>query len=266
MSMYQTKKGFSQAKPPKTNRQKFLTGEQVKTILDEVVRENKKFMRRDHCAIFLGYYLGLRVAEAAMLERNTFRDIAEAVAHIRTLKQAARIVYTCRACLRRSRVAGTRAGTDFKCNKCGATGRVPEPRNPVSKLPPEKIPPTVERHVIDYIVKYMLNVMKPGQRWFFETGPDRHAGAETLRRAFVHYAMQAGLDPMYSWHALRHGRGVALWEKFQDPVIVRDMLRQLSINSTNQYLHLSPRRGLQMQEALEADANENNMSANPFGE
>ncbi len=266
MSIYQSKKGFSQPKPEKTKRQKFLTGERVKQLLDTIVTDSTRFMRRDHCAVFLGYHFGLRISETAMLERNTFRDIIDAVAHIRTLKQGERIQYTCQSCSRRSRVAIDRAGKEWRC-RCGVAGIVPaSAAKNKSTLPPEKEPPVVERHVVEYLARYIKNVMLPDQRWLFETRPGKHIAAETLRKIFAHYIMKTGLDPMYSWHALRHGRGVALWERFQDGVLVRDMLRQRSIASTEQYLHLSPRRSSELQTALEQDADATNMAANPFGD
>lgn len=102
--------------------------------------------------------------------------------------------------------------------------------------------------------------MQPAQRWLFPTGPERHIHPETLRKIFAHYVLKSGLDPAYSWHSLRHGRGVVVFERFEDSVMVRDMLRQKSLSSAEMYMHLSPKRA----EALRLQLESEKVATNPF--
>lgn len=118
--------------------------------------------------------------------------------------------------------------------------------------PPEKSPPVVETKVLEYVRIY-LQGMRPDQRWLLESTPGEHISESHMHRVFNHYVLAAKLDPAYSFHALRHGRGVRIYEKFEDFVMVRDMLRQKSISSTEWYMHLSPQRKQKLRDALDAD-------------
>jgi integrase len=230
----------------------FLTAEQVRQILNAVESDTDNTCKaRDYCAIFLGYFFGLRVSEAAMLSRDTFRDIAKRMAYIRTLKQSERIQITCKSCSRRLRLALARAGKTFICPRCNAENQVPATRA-VYAGPPEKQPPIIEPHVVQFVTDYMRNSMRPDQQWFFEgCTKGVHISANQLGKIFAHYSMQSGLSPTYSWHALRHGRGVMLYESFENLVMVRDMLRQKSTKTAEIYAHISPRKAAEASAVLE---------------
>ena len=54
---------------------------------------------------------------------------------------------------------------------------------------------------------------------------------------FKSYARLAGLNPHYSIHALRHYRGLTLYEATRDLNLVKEALGHSSIRSTEVYLH-----------------------------
>jgi len=249
---YASIKGFSEPKIRKTDEQKFLTGEEVGRLLGAVEREKKKKWKRDHCAIFLGYFLGLRCSEACILERNTFRGLDHQQVFIRTMKNMPRVSTSCGGCGRRWSVSVVRVGKPVNCPRCGVEVTVPTPRRAVDLNPPEKSPPVVETKVLEYVRTY-LQEMRPDQRWLLESTPGEHISVPHMHRVFNYYVLAAQLDPAYSFHALRHGRGVRIYEKFEDFVMVRDMLRQKSISSTEWYMHLSPQRKQKLRDALDTE-------------
>lgn len=238
---YLAKKGFSSRNPEKSSKEKLLTQDQVQLILEAVIRENGPDMHRDHAMIYLGFHFALRVGEVVKLTRETFRDIDKDEAHIKTLKSSDRIQFTCHHCHRRRRLALNRSGQKYTCGGCGKESPVPESKNKNAQSLPEKSPPAIEVEVIEYVKDYIKNHMKEDQNYLFETnaGP---ISKSYVSRIFGHYVNKAGLSLIYSWHALRHGRGVFLWERFTDLVMVRDMLRQKSLSSAEVYVHMSPKR------------------------
>lgn len=56
-------------------------------------------------------------------------------------------------------------------------------------------------------------------------------------RVFKHYCGLAGLSAEYSIHALRHYRGLTLWEETRDVELVREALGHTNIASTQVYIH-----------------------------
>jgi site-specific recombinase XerD len=235
---YAPRKGLSGPKVEKTNRQKFLTLDQVRKVLATIEEQNQTKWRRDHCAVYLGFFFGLRVAEAVILERACFRSIDDEV-YIRTKKQSPRIKVNCE-CGRRWSAAVRRIGTEMPCPNCVKPTLVRGDKNKYDMNPPERIPTVVESRVKDYIKSYLENHMRPDQRWLLESHKEQHLSTRMLEQIFGHYVMASGLDPAYSFHSLRHGRGVLVYERFQDPVMLRDMLRQKSLAATEFYMHLSP--------------------------
>jgi site-specific recombinase XerD len=261
MALYDHRKGFSKIRPKKQSAEMFLTSEQVKKILDTIISDPDNPNRlRDHCAVFCGFSFGMRIAETVLLSRESFRDIAHGVAHLRTLKQSERISHACK-CGRKSRVALSRAGQTLECSRCGAANPV-KSNGKVYTGPPEKEPPVIERHVLAYVAEY-IESMPLDQNWLFiGYSKDHHMCASNLRKIFAHYVMAAGLNPVYSWHALRHGRGMLVYERFEDLVMVRDMLRQKSTKTAEIYARISPRRAAEARALLEQD--EMKLAANPF--
>lgn len=238
--------------PPKSDRERFLDTADVQRILDTVRDAELPTDTRDHCAIFLGYHFGLRVTEATLLNRDCFRDIDREIVYVRRLKQIDRIPWQCTnpECGKRTRVSAKRIGTTHACSHCGTEHRIVTNKK-VVKEPPEKILPAVEGYVLDYVRDY-LKGMRSDQTWLFESHPGKRIGDRHLRRIFGHYVVLSGLDPRYSWHALRHGRGVVLWDLTHDQKMVQEMLGQKSMSATTRYIHLSPAKKRELKTQLES--------------
>ena len=237
---YLTKKGLASSKIEKTRRQKYLTQAQVKKVLKAIKQSDQPKRERDHAAVYLGYFLGLRVSEACILERQSFRHIAEHQAYIRTSKSIPRIPAICQ-CGRRWRVSANKIRHRVPCPRCSRSVTVNAPAQPIDTNPPEKEPPVVETPVVNFIQEYMRS-RSCGKRWLFESKRGTHISTRQLNKIFGHYCIAAGLDPAYSFHALRHGRGLLIYERFKDPVMLRDMLRQKTLSAAEWYMHLSPER------------------------
>ena len=208
--IYEYKKNFSRSKPEKTSEQMFLTVLQVKQLLDTIEHENNEFKNRDHCAIFLGFYLGLRIGEVVLLNRESFRHINSEIAYIKTLKTRDNL--------------------------------------------PERIPPVVEQNVSIYVRAYLDSAMRDSQKWFFESRPNFHMASSNMRKIFNSYLLKSGLDPMYSWHSLRHGRGVLVWDQFNDLQMVKEMLRQSTLSSAEKYIRMSPKSKALLRGKLDSEA------------
>lgn len=226
-------------------------------LLACVERLNKPKWKRDHCGIFLGYYLGLRCSETVILERNSFRFLNDGQVMLRTKKQVPRIALNCSHCGRRWRISGRlikEGRASAHCPRCNVAATVPAGIN-INLDPPEHSVPAVETKVLDYVEAYLAQ-MRPDQRWLLESRPGTRLSSVQLRKIFNSYAQLCGLPREYSYHSLRHGRGVLVWERFKDLVMVKGMLRQKSLSSAEVYMHLSPDVKRQYQAALDAAMDE----------
>lgn len=266
--MYLVKKGLEVPHPDKSRSEFYLTVEQLQAVLDKVreaerdadgVKNPKKRARliarakRDHAAIFLGYYLALRVGEAAICERDSLRHIDDGTIYVRTLKNLPRLPFVCEQCHRRTRVASGRIGQLHRCSACGHESHIEVPKRALDLNPPEKEPPVVERFVLEYAREYIRG-LPADQRWLFEGHKGYHLSSQHLNRIFSTYTRGAGLSSKYSWHSLRHGRGLLIWETFKDHVMLRDSLRQKTVSAAEFYMHLSPQRRQEYADKLEGRA------------
>lgn len=253
MQKYEIKKGFERGgQAEKSERQRFLTRNQVNDLLACIAHAGKTRWKRDHCGIYLGYYLGLRCSETVILERASFRYLDDGQVMLRTKKQVPRIPLNCSHCGRRWRISGKLIKEGRKkanCPRCNETSNIPLGLN-IDLNPPEYSVPAVETKVLDYIEEY-LDQMRPDQQWLLESKPGTRLSSVQLRRIFNSYAQLCGLPPEYSYHSLRHGRGVLIWERFKDLVMVKNMLRQKSLSSAEVYMHLSPDNKRKYQAALD---------------
>ncbi len=249
---YRIKKGLGTSHPEKSNRQKFLTLEDFRSILKAVEDEANENWKRDHCAIFLSFYFALRVKECSMLERACFRHINDEVVYIRTLKRLKRIPWNCKQCGRRLRVSPNKIGKEHSCPRCGSSHRVSS-NSKVQTEPPEVALQSIERPVLNYVRTYMKEEMRSDQKWLFESFEGQAITPRMLRYIFGHYSMAAGLDPVISFHSLRHGRGTQVYEKFEDPKSVQEALRQAGTQASEFYMHMSPKRLKQRRRSLEED-------------
>lgn len=180
---------------------RFLLQEQVSKLLDAVATDTANRNRhRDHCALFCGFHFGLRISECAIIDRETFQWIADGHVNVQTLKQKKK-----------------------KQND-------PPPRKPIDRI---------ENYAVEYVKNYINSRMHPEQRYLFITRSIKsHISARMLDRVFHTYLIKAGLPDSYTWHSLRHARGVFAYESLKDIVKVQKMLRHKSLDSTSQYMHM----------------------------
>ena len=78
--------------------------------------------------------------------------------------------------------------------------------------------------------------------WLFpSTDSQRPGGHVSLRHAnrlFKRVVLAAGLNPKFSFHALRHYRGLRLWQSTKDMKFVQLQLRHASMRHTPRYVHM----------------------------
>ena len=231
----------------KTKAERVLSQDQWKSVLAAVEANKIKFRhwKRDYTALYLGMMFGLRIGEVILLERRQFDDLeASETAHLPTLKQSERILVICRGtfegepCGKKVRLRADRGGGTFLCPRCSTKGIVPTPKVPLHTGVVEKDPPVIEESVIAYVADYLENHMRKDQRWLFEGKPGYHISSSYLSRIFNTYCQLAGIPAKYSFHSLRHGRGVVIWSRFGDLRMVAGCLRQQSMKSAEIYADL----------------------------
>jgi site-specific recombinase XerD len=181
----------------------YFTVSQVQAVLrkiEESAPDNPRW-ERDHGMVFMGFFFGLRIGEVCLLTRTAFRNVSKGMAYIHTLKMRGRHIA-----------------------KNGL---------------PEEVPPVVEKHVREYVVAYLKKIPKD-QEYLFVSRRGSKLSEQFVSQMFQTYIARAGMSQAYSWHGLRHGRGVQLWEKFKDLKLVQLMLRHSCIESTQVYVGMSP--------------------------
>jgi len=249
MGYYTTSRGTGRVEKPQEGM--FLTQDQVWEILNQIEKGKKEniYWQRDHAAIFFGFYFGLRISELCRFTRATFRFAGRGEVKIVTLKQTPRIECVCK-CKRVFRVSAKRMGKKVKCSACRCSLDVPT-RN-VDMNPPEKSPPVVEKHVLTYALKYIATLPE-GQEYLFTPrhNPGKPISCRTMHSIFITHVEKAGLGPEYSWHALRHGRGLAIWSAFRDIKKIQEFLRHKNISASERYVHLDPAEKQSMSDKLD---------------
>lgn len=197
----------------KADRQLFVTGDELAALL----KAARKASRRDYILLLVAGNAGLRVTEAVTLQADQFlpqhehaRTMGACVLQVRTLKQRGK-------------------GRTF------------------DEL---WLHPTVWDQVRSYIK--MEQVKHTTKEWLFPSRWDlnKHITTRSAQLAFKRHAATAGLDPRVSFHALRHGYGVRVWEATHDQQFVRAVLRHRSLQSTSLYVHLSPEKREQYQRSV----------------
>lgn len=73
-----------------------------------------------------------------------------------------------------------------------------------------------------------------------ETSSFRPLTTRAAEKAFDAAAARAGLRPGFSFHALRHYRGVRVYAETRDVLVVKRLLRHRSLHSSFLYMHLDP--------------------------
>lgn len=155
--------------------------------------------------IFVGGALGLRQTEARTLNLlDNFSQIDESVVNIKSLKKG-------------------RKG-----------GKVKE--NPF-------LPVQIDDVTKKEIVGYLRQFTSKDQPWLF---PGRN-GPISARKAvawFKSAVLGAGLNPRYSFHALRHYRGITLWQQTGNLLVVKNELRHADVKVSEKYVHMDGKERL----------------------
>jgi integrase/recombinase XerD len=93
------------------------------------------------------------------------------------------------------------------------------------------LPKSAARALRAYIRSLPEGARMPWSRVFPFTRQQGH-------NLFKHYARLAGLNPRYSIHALRHFRGVQVYEQTRDIKLCQRALRHENVKTTEVYVHL----------------------------
>jgi integrase len=197
----------------KADRQLYVTQDE----LGRVLKVARKASRRDYVLLLLAGNTGMRVTEVVNVQADQFlphhenaRSMGACVLQVRTLKQRGR----------------ARTFDELWLH------------------------PSVWDAVRSYIT--FAQVKHTTKGWLFPSRWDlnKHISTRAAQLAFKRHAATAGLDPSVSFHALRHGFGVRVWEATHDQQFVRAVLRHKSITSTSLYIHLSPEKREQYQRSV----------------
>lgn len=217
-------------------RLKFLTGDMVQQVLDAINAAPDGIIdrRRCHAFVFLGYYLGLRISEACLLERSHVRSNPPLIP---TLKQARKIKFQCPECRRTWRVAARRGGKSYTCPNCDHVSRLPVVDIDDVQVPLVQLP-FIEGHVREYLDRYLKTMPRDQDRLFLGNS-GRPCTRLKLYQEFKQSMYLAGLPSEYAPHALRHGRGQHIWTLTSDLKAVQAFLRHSSANTASIYVHLS---------------------------
>lgn len=257
-AIYVRKKGLgSKGHPPdKRPDEVFLRRSDIAKIRQAIDTEDNPHAQRDDALIYLSFFLALRAGEAAILEKRHFRHLDRNIIYVPTLKKNFKVTTVCPGCSKSMSVRWTRSGKETPCRRCGTKFVVPiDLASQIDRSPPEVALPFVEPGLRRYAQRY-LDAMSNGSPWLFEGVPrGRHMSIRHIQRIFASYAAKAGLSDKYSFHSLRHGRGVDVWEGSHDRLLVRDVMRHSSLSVGERYIHLSP----EMRDKYAADFEQRNL-------
>jgi integrase len=180
--------------------------------------------------------LGLRIGEAITLNRDCFTYLERGVVEIETLKRfdiPPEDLKKIHQNLRDGKGSGKRLG----------------------KYPHLVLPVSVGPNVQAYC-RQLLAKTPEKQRYLFPgRGRGSHISATHAERLFHQCAVAAGLGMVYSFHSLRHHKGVALWEKNKDREQIAAELRHSSVDTTKIYTHLSEKEKRELAAKVDADYN-----------
>lgn len=231
----------------------YFNARQIGSLLHAVEAWDDEDAVRAHAMIYLGYSLGCRIGELAILRREHFDGLSKGTVVIPTLKQTERITHKCTACGRSFRLAIRRAGHPFPCPDCLNVDHVTLPRGHHDKGIPCIQLPFIEKQTVGYIRNYLSKHMRPDQQWLFEGRDGDHVQPYYLWLDFKRALALAGMPDTYVPHALRHGRAMRVMRTSRGNMkLVQACLRHKSEHTTAQYTHLEDAE--KYQEMLERDA------------
>ena len=247
----------------KAERHKFMVAEDVSKLLGAAnsARMRSPLAIRDYALIYMAYGFGLRCGEVILLRRESFRALDDGIVYLPTLKQWKRYKVWCRKCSTPKNIGRKKVGTRVQCQKCGNIFVAQAKLSKEAAGPVEKPTPVMEGELIDFCHDYLDNHMHPSQKWLFCRKPNKylrdrwkncppHIGERTAEKIFDKYLIAAGLSIKYSFHSLRHGRAVLIWDQTGDLQAVKSLMRHQNIQTSEGYMHLSPKKTRDMREAL----------------
>jgi integrase len=101
------------------------------------------------------------------------------------------------------------------------------------------------------VLGYMAKLRKPGDQWPFPGRDGKPLSIRQATRWFKTAALGAGLNPKYSYHALRHYRGISAWEANREMKIVASLLRHVKEETSYKYMHMSQKEKHKAVEKIE---------------
>lgn len=173
--------------------------------------------------IYSAGVLGLRLGEAITLNRGCFDLLARGFVEIETLK---------------------RFDVDHPVNG-----------KRLGVYPHLVLPVAIGPNIRKFFEKLLDKTPKGTKYLFPGRGKGSHISTTHAQRVFHESAIAAGLGPRYSFHCLRHHKGVALWEKTKDREQIAAQLRHSSVDSTKIYTGLSDKDKLELAAQTDADYN-----------
>jgi len=114
--------------------------------------------------------------------------------------------------------------------------------------------PELPVHIGDFARKFFsayLKRMPARQQYLFPGRGHDHISSRTADRIFKWCARKAGLPEGVSFHALRHHRGLELWNETRNMVTVRDELRHTTTQSTEIYVHMDESKKIEAARRIE---------------
>jgi integrase/recombinase XerC len=111
----------------------------------------------------------------------------------------------------------------------------------------------VKEVAVDDETKALLREFAAQQRseWLFLGLKGKHLTGAWLRKQFKRLVLAAGLNPCYSFHALRHFCGLRLWQGSHDIKLVQDQLRHSDMKMSERYIHMDGKDRIKAVKRLE---------------
>jgi integrase len=178
--------------------------------------------------------LGLRIGEAITLNRGCFGRLPSGFVEIETLKRFEMPLEAQKEMADRQRA---RKG----------------PGKRLGVYPHMVLPVTVGTGSRAHFDRLLAKTPDHQHYLFPGRAKNSHISATHAERVFHQCAVAAGLGLTYSFHALRHHKGLALWEKNKDREQIAAELRHSSVDTSKIYTHMSEKEKRALAEKVDAD-------------
>jgi integrase len=182
-----------------SKREKYIEPGEFRKLLEHA--SNEKW----YMLLYITGNLGLRVGEAVRLRREDFH-FKDGFVNVPTLKQGGH--------------KGEKAKGKIQ------RGQLPDVYDAITA------PESFLNRVSIYFENYKIKT------WIFIEKDKLHIPEWKAQRIFKAVAKNAGLNPRYSIHALRHCRGIAVYKAYKDIRAVQALLRHRNINSSVVYTEM----------------------------